>query len=129
MLLQAGEVERDGQVRDCVAFGRGPIEHIGGKSGFPAFSFAHRNRLNGASSGVVPGRAIDGGDADGGEHQRSHGVHSVHSVSQTAMSLLFRLLDFCVANRVVCMAEQACPDVKASVDIRQSLVLVQEAQS
>jgi hypothetical protein len=107
VLLQAGEVERDGQVRDCVAFGRGPIEHIRRKSGFPAFSFAHRNRLNGASSGVVPGRAIDGGDADGGEHQRSHGVHSVHSVSQTAMSPLFRLMNMCVANRMACMEEQA----------------------
>jgi hypothetical protein len=68
-----------GLVRDCVAFGRGPIEHIRGKSGFPAFSFAHRNRLNGVSSGVGRDRAIDGGDADGGGHQRSRGVLSVHS--------------------------------------------------
>jgi hypothetical protein len=54
------------------------------KSGFPAFPFAHRNRLKSASSGVVRARAIDGGDADGGEHQSR--VACV-LVSQTAMSL------------------------------------------
>ena len=74
--------ERDGLVRDCVASGRGPIEHIRGKSGFPAFSFAHRNRPNGVSSGVVRLFETVLSTVEmlmAGGHQRSRGVHSVHS--------------------------------------------------
>lgn len=97
------------------------------KSGFPAFPFAHRNRLKSASSGVVRDRAIDGGDADGGEHQsvqRSRGRVFLLGKRQCHFS---RLCEIWLATREShglhrrASRQRGCPDVKVSVGIRQSL--------
>ena len=97
------------------------------KSGFPAFPFAHRNRLKSASSGVVRDRAIDNGDADGGEHQsvqRSRGRVFLLGKRQCHLS---RLCEIWLATREShglhgrASRQRGCPDVKVSVGIRQSL--------